>query len=390
VWLQGSGTPERGKNRLHLDVVSDGDAQAEVRRLLRLGAQRADVGQTGAEQFTALWYFTLAAPTAPPRLTQQRRTRGCPCPLAMSFAAPAGLPDSIEKGTPMTEPKTHTLDVPGAVLHYDVREAERSTAPILLMIGSPMDASGFTSLVEHFRDRTVVTYDPRGIGRSQRADGAGESTPEQHADDLHRLISALGGWPVDIFASSGGAVNGLALVARHPEQVHTLVAHEPPAAQALPDREQALAAVVDIRRTYERDGIGAAMAKFIAISSLRGPIPADFADRPVPNPADFGMPTEDDGSRDDPMFAQNLMTCTHYEHDFSALRAASTRIVVGAGAESEGEMAHRAAEAVAERLGTKAVIFPSHHGGFLGGEFGMKGDPDAFAVTLRQVLTEEG
>ncbi|MFG1706897.1 alpha/beta fold hydrolase [Nonomuraea sp. M3C6] len=287
----------------------------------------------------------------------------------------------------MTEPKTHTLDVPGAVLHYDVRQAEASTAPILLMIGSPMDASGFAALAAHFRDRTVVTYDPRGIGRSERTDGAGESTPELHADDLNRLISALGSEPVDIFASSGGAVNGLALVARHPAQVRTLVAHEPPAAQVLPDREQALAAVVDIRRTYDRDGFGPAMVKFFAVTSLRGAIPADFADRPVQSPADFGLPTEDDGSRDDPLFGQNIMTCTHYKHDFDALRRASTRIVVGVGAESEDEMAHRAGVAVAERLGTKAVTFPSHHGGFLGGEFGMQGDPDAFAVTLRELLT---
>jgi pimeloyl-ACP methyl ester carboxylesterase len=287
----------------------------------------------------------------------------------------------------MTQPETHTLEVPGAILHYDVRSAEASAAPVLLMIGSPMDASGFASLAEHFRDRTVVTYDPRGIGRSERTDGAGESTPEQHADDLHRLISALGGGPVDLFASSGGAVNALALVARHPEQVRTLVAHEPPAAQVVPDREQALAAVVDIRRTYERGGVGPAMAKFIALTSLRGEVPADFADRPV-NPAEFGLPTEDDGSRDDPLLGQNIMTSTHYQPDFDALRAASTRIVVGVGAESEGELAHRAGAAVAERLGTKAVTFPSHHGGFLGGEFGWSGDPDAFAVTLRQVLTD--
>ncbi|TMR11874.1 alpha/beta hydrolase [Nonomuraea turkmeniaca] len=287
-----------------------------------------------------------------------------------------------------TEPKSRTLEVPGAVLHYDVRESGASTDPILLMIGSPMDASGFTSLARHFPDRTVVTYDPRGIGRSERTDGAVESTPEQHGDDLHRLITALGGGPVDVFGSSGGAVNGLALVARHPEQVRTLVAHEPPAAQELPDRERALAAVVDIRQTYERDGFGPAMAKFIAITSLRGEIPADFADQPVPSPADFGMPTEDDGSRDDALFGQNIMTCTHHHHDFEALRAAPTRIVVGVGAESEGEMAHRAGVAVAERLGTKPVTFPSNHGGFLGGEFGMTGDPDAFAVTLRQVLAE--
>lgn len=280
---------------------------------------------------------------------------------------------------------THTLELPGVVLHYDVREAD---GPILLMIGSPMDASGFATLAGHFPDRTVVTYDPRGIGRSRRTDDATESTPEQHADDLHRLIRALGAGPVDIFASSGGAVNALALVARHPEQVRTLVAHEPPSAQVLPDREPALAAVADVRRTYDRDGWGPAMAKFIALASLRGPIPADFAERPAPAPADFGLPTEDDGSRGDPMFGQNLMTCTHYDPDVEALRAASTRIVVGVGAESEGEMAHRAGLAVAERLGTKPVTFPSHHAGFMSGEFGMQGDPDAFAATLREVLTE--
>lgn len=289
----------------------------------------------------------------------------------------------------MIEPATHTLDVPGTVLHYDVRDAGTDTTPSLLMIGSPMEASGFTSLAERFPDRTVVTYDPRGSGRSKRTDTSRESTPEQHADDLHRLISALGSGPVDIFASSGGAVNALALVARHPEQVRILVAHEPPLAKVLPDREQALAAVVDIRRTYEQSGFGAAMAKFIAVTSWRGEIPADFADRPVPDPAEFGLPAGDDGSRDDVMFGQNLMTCTHYEPDFNALRTASTRIVIGVGVESEDQMTYRAGVAVAERLGTKAVIFPSHHGGFLGGEFGMKGDPDAFAVTLREVLTAE-
>jgi pimeloyl-ACP methyl ester carboxylesterase len=290
----------------------------------------------------------------------------------------------------MTEPKTYTLDAPGAVLHYDVREAEAGTAPTLLMIGSPMDASGFATLAGHFRDRTVVTYDPRGCARSRRTDSASESTPDEHADDLHRIISATGGGPVDIFASSGGAVNALALVARHPEQVRVLVAHEPPAAQVLPDREPAMAATTDIRRTYERDGLGPAMVKFIVLVGLKGEVPAGFGDQPMPGPADFGLPTGDDGSRDDPLVGQNIITCTHYVHDFDALRAAPTRIVVGVGAESEGELAHRAGAAVAGRLGTEPVTFPSHHGGFLGGEYGQKGDPDAFAVTLRRVLTGEG
>jgi pimeloyl-ACP methyl ester carboxylesterase len=234
-----------------------------------------------------------------------------------------------------------------------------------------------------------VTYDPRGVQRSERTDGATQTTPDEHADDVHRLISALDAGPVDLLASSGGAVNALALVARHPEQVRTLIAHEPPAADALPDREQALAACRDVHETYQRSGVGPAMAKFLVLASHKGPIPTDFADRPDPNPADFGLTTEDDGSRNDPMIGQNIISCTHYQHDFEALRAASTRIVIATGAESEGEMTHRAAVAVAERLGTTPVMFPSHHGGFLGGEYGQAGDPDAFAATLREVLTAD-
>src|SRR5919106_2581447 len=148
----------------------------------------------------------------------------------------------------MTEPRTYALDVPGATLTYDVRPNDASTDPILLLIASPMGAAGIGTLSKHFTDRTVVTYDPRGSERSVRTDGATQSTPDEHADDLHRLISALKAGPVDIFASRGGAVNALALVTKHPEQVRTLVAHEPPAAQGLPDREEAGAACVDIHR----------------------------------------------------------------------------------------------------------------------------------------------
>jgi pimeloyl-ACP methyl ester carboxylesterase len=250
-----------------------------------------------------------------------------------------------------------------------------------------MGATGFGTLAGHFTDRTVMTYDPRGAERSKRTDDATESTPDEHADDLHRLISALDAGPVDIFASSGGAVNALALVARHPEQVRTLVAHEPPASQELPDREPVLAACVDIHQTYQRSGFGPAMAKFIALISHDGPIPAGFADQPAPNPADFGLPTEDDGSRNDALVGQNMISCNHYQHDFDALRAASSRVVIAVGAESSRMLAGRAAMAVAERLGTTPVTFPGGHAGFLGGEYGMTGDPDAFATTLRKVLT---
>lgn len=287
----------------------------------------------------------------------------------------------------MIEPKTSTLAVPGAVLHYDVRSDDSRAHPVLLLIGSPMGATGFGTLAGHFTDRTVVTYDPRGAERSVRTDDATESTPDEHADDLHRLISTLNAGPVDLFATSGGAVNALVLVARHPEQVRTLVAHEPPVSQELPDREAVLATCDDIHRTYQRSGFGPAMAKFIMLVSQEGPIPAGFADRPAPDPAEFGLPAEDDGSRNDPLVGQNIISGNHYRHDFDALRAASSRIVLGVGAESARAIAGRAAVAVAERLGTTPVTFPGGHDGFLGGEYGRTGEPDAFAATLREVLT---
>jgi pimeloyl-ACP methyl ester carboxylesterase len=290
--------------------------------------------------------------------------------------------------TTMTEPTTRPLEAPGVVLTYDVRQGTSDTAPVLFLIGSPMGAAGFGTLSGHFTDRTVVTYDPRGVERSVKADPTSRSTPDEHGDDLHRIIAELDAGPVDLFASSGGAINALALVAKHPEQVRTLIAHEPPLASILPDRAGALAASRACHDTYLRKGWGAGMAHFIAIVSHRGPFAEDFAQQPAPDPAMFGMPAEDDGSRGDPLLGQNMVTSTHYEPDFEALRAASTRIVLAAGAESDGELAHRGALAVAERLGVEPVVFPSNHGGFLGGEYGQTGDPDAFAAKLRQVLEE--
>ena len=290
--------------------------------------------------------------------------------------------------TTMTEPATHSLEVPGATLTYDVRPGGATDQPPVMLIGSPMGAGGFGTLAGHFPERTVVTYDPRGVERSAKTDPATESTPEQHADDLHRIIAALDAGPVDLFATSGGAVNALALVAAHPEEVRTLVAHEPPLASILPDRDGALAFTEEIGRTYQLRGFGPAMAQFILAVSHRGPMTAEFVAQPAPDPAMFGLPTEDDGNRTDPLLYQNIVTCTHYQPDVEALRSASTRIVLAAGAESEGQMARRGAEAMAGLLGTQPVIFPGDHGGFLGGEYGQAGEPDAFATKLREVLTE--
>ena len=102
----------------------------------------------------------------------------------------------------------------------------------------------------------------------------------------------------------------------------------------------------------------------------------------------FGMPTEDDGSRTDPLLGVALVGSIGYELDVEAVRRRPDAGRPGRRRRGEGEMANRGAHAVAERLGTKPVIFPSGHGGFLGGEYGQTGEPEAFAAKLRDVLSE--
>jgi pimeloyl-ACP methyl ester carboxylesterase len=289
----------------------------------------------------------------------------------------------------MPDPVTDTLDVPGAVLTYDVRgDLDNRDQAVLLMIGSPMGASGFPTLAAQFADRTVVTYDPRGVERSKRTDGTGELSPDDHAGDLAALIEKLGAGPVELFASSGGAVNSLALMAQRPDLVRRLVAHEPPLAALLPDQENALKACEDMYQTYQRDGMGAGMAKFIAFVSYTGEIPADYTEQPAPDPAMFGLPTTDDGSRDDALLGQNLRGCTSYQPDLEALGQVKDKIVIGVGEESKGQFARRGGEAIAEGLGLTPVVFPSSHGGFLGNEYGQPGKPEEFAVTLRKALAD--
>jgi pimeloyl-ACP methyl ester carboxylesterase len=283
---------------------------------------------------------------------------------------------------------THVLETAEVDLAYDV-DGPLPTAdgrPPLLMIGQPMEASGFATLASHFPDRTVVTYDPRGLGRSTRKDGRVDNAPEVQAEDVHALIEELGGGPVELFASSGGAVTALALVAAHPGDVSTLVAHEPPLIPVLPDAAAAERARAGFRDAYEAGGSGAGMAAFIAMTSWQGEFTDDYFAQPAPDPAMVGMPSEDDGSRDDPLLPGRSWAISGYSPDVEALTAAPTRIVIAVGEESAGTFTGRTAVATAELLGQEATVFPSHHGGFLGGEFGYAGQPEPFARRLREVL----
>jgi pimeloyl-ACP methyl ester carboxylesterase len=285
----------------------------------------------------------------------------------------------------MTEPITRTVQAPGAVLTYDVREPDTpNDHRPLFIFGSPMGASGFEQLVSHFRDRTVITYDPRGTERSTREPDS-ELTAQVHADDYHRVIEAAGVGPVDAIGSSGGGMCALHWVVAHPEDVRTLVSHEPPLVALLEDRAMAIKVNADIVDTYQREGYGPAMAKFIQLVMQQSPLPDDYLDQPAPNPAQFGLPTEDDGSRDDPLLSGNL-TMPEFVPDVAALRSSPVRLIPAIGALGAGGLARRGGEALAKLLGVEPVIFPGDHGGFAANEWSPNNDPAAFAAKLKELL----
>jgi len=271
---------------------------------------------------------------------------------------------------------TETLKVPGATIYYEVR----GSGPVLLMMpGGPADAGAFRRIAGYLdSDYTVVTYDPRGLSHSP-LDGPvkDERIVQIFADDAHRLLAATSKEPAFVFASSGGAVIALELVARHPEQVRTLVPHEPPAPALFPDPARERTAMEEIVKTYRAAGIGPAMQKFMVQTRIRsGP--------PPPPPGELTPEMREAMAQMqknmDFWLGHYFLAISAYEPEFDALKAGPTRIVPGVGEESRGELANEGGLALAERLGTQPVVFPGAHGGF-------ESHAPEFATKLREVLT---
>jgi pimeloyl-ACP methyl ester carboxylesterase len=273
----------------------------------------------------------------------------------------------------MTLPSTatvHSVTVPGARLHYEVRG---SGGPLLLVIGSPMASADFASLADALAgDHTVVTYDPRGHANSTIDDPDEDSTAESRADDIAAVLDDLGAESADAFGSSGGAVTGLALVARHPGRVRTLVAHEPPLLELLPDAPQQRANTEDIIETFHAAGMEAAWYKFMVTAGFDMTMPAKMPAQPEP--------TEQDLREAARFFDHELRPTTRYLPDIDALKNGPSRVVIGIGADSGRLLTYQTSVALCGLLGGTPVEFPGDHGGFLGA-------PTEFAETLRTILS---
>lgn len=271
-----------------------------------------------------------------------------------------------------TTATARTLEVPGARLYYEVR----GEGPVVVLVAAPMDARSFEPLADRLAaDYTVLTTDPRGISRSPVDDPDLDATPEMRADDLSRLLTHLDAGPAAVLGSSGGAVSVLALVQAHPEQVHTVIAHEPPLLELLPDRAERHAGNEEV------------IAKWLAgdhVGSWRTFL--DNANITLPEGVFEAMFA---GERDPQEIAnthfQNthmLRPTSHWRPDVTALRSTTTRIVVGIGEDSAGQVCDRTSTALAAALGIEPTMFP-------GGHIGFAEDPDGFVSRLRAVLRED-
>ncbi|GII90478.1 alpha/beta fold hydrolase [Sinosporangium siamense] len=269
-----------------------------------------------------------------------------------------------------TPSSSGTLDVPGARLHYEVR----GQGPLIALVGAPMHAAAFAPLADLLAvDHTVLTTDPRGINRSPLDDPAQKSTPELRADDLSRLLTHLDAGPAAVLGSSGGAVTALALAQAHPEQVHTVVAHEPPLVELLEDRDRLHAQTDDLIATYlTGDAIGA-WGKFMAQAGIE--LPEGALEMM------FGGERDPQQVRDEHRwFAHEMWGTTHWRPDIALLRTVPTRIVIGIGEESTGQLCDHTSRALATALDTKPTLFPGDHTGFVE-------HADRFVTPLRTVLS---
>ncbi|MFP5019491.1 alpha/beta fold hydrolase [Pseudonocardia phyllosphaerae] len=293
----------------------------------------------------------------------------------------------------MTVPVTTELfDRPGARIAFDVR----GTGPLLALVGSPMGADGFAALADRLAaDHTVLTFDPRGTGRSPADDPDADSTVPIRAADLAALIEHVGRGPATLLGSSGGAVVSLALAQERPDLVRAVIAHEPPLEELLPDAAERRLGTEQIIQAYRDEGSAAAWTLFLGGTGLPAGRPDDApddapagrtglpgADDSAPDDAAPDDPAPDAGARwpnpdERHFFLHEMRETVRWTPDLDVL--ADRRVVVGIGDDSAGQMCDDTSRALAARLDVSPEPFP-------GGHVGFTTHPEAFEVRLREVV----
>ena len=259
-----------------------------------------------------------------------------------------------------------TLAVPGAHIYYQTR----GSGPTLMLIaGGAGDASSFDGIAPVLADRyTVVTFDRRGFLRSPMDDPVQHVEIETHAEDVHHVLLALGNEPAYVFGSSIGALIGLALTVRYPDQVRLLVAHEPPLSQLLSEAERANARLLEL---YRREGGAAAISKF---AESIGVHPAGAAAL-ARTQRDSRMAEHNVES----FLKRDASAVGRYRLDVDALKTIRGRVVIAGGSGGRQYFPYRAAAKLAEQIGTPLVEFPGNHAGYTS-------EPAAFAAKLASIL----
>jgi pimeloyl-ACP methyl ester carboxylesterase len=129
-----------------------------------------------------------------------------------------------------------TLEVPGAILHYQAQ----GSGPVLDLIpGANGEAGIFQPLADALQDAfTVVRYDRRGFSDSRltgQEEGDGRVTAD--GSDVAGLLTHLGcGGEGFVLGNSSGAVVAMKFLLHHPTTAVKVIAHEPPSSQSCPTR----------------------------------------------------------------------------------------------------------------------------------------------------------
>jgi pimeloyl-ACP methyl ester carboxylesterase len=265
--------------------------------------------------------------------------------------------------------------------HYDGHYDVRGSGPLLLVIpggaGHPMGLDGAVArLSERF---TVVTYDPLGLSRGPLDGPVEDQRVEVWSDRAHQLLGSLlpDGESAYVFGSSSGGIVALDLLARHPERLRRVVAHEPPSIGVLPDAARQHAMITEVYEIYRAEGVAAAAARLSAGLEGRSWEPGP---RPASAVADGGESARNTQNTPMDIFLGHVLRpFTSHALDLDALKGLSSRLTLGAGSDSRGQLPFRSAALLAELSGGDFVEFP-------GGHLGVLQHPVAFADRLTEAL----